>query len=268
MEMDNTKTYFRDMSAQWTSRYQQEPKNIWDLDLILRRENVHRIVRDLLKNSESKLKVLDVGCGTGDALDGISRQQVEVRGFDMVAEMVAVASQNHREDHYEVRDIKELPLERQKRNLVLCLGVVEYLDNSRDAISGMYEELVEGGSLLVSFPNNRCLLRHLTRAIVYTEQNLATLVRTLQGRKRRTLPSQYSHTSRSPNSVKAELTQCGFVIERVYFNTFAIGGRVGSFKPLIKLSRWLTHKFYSSDLIGELFAMTMVIHAKKKPEPN
>ena len=261
--MDNTKEYFKDISDRWTKRYDQAPQTIWDLDLLLRRENVHRMIDALLATQPQRpLQVLDIGCGTGDALDGYCRSQLQVRGFDLVPEMVAIAQKNHPEDHYDVQDIKNLPLKKNSRDIIICLGVLEYVDDPSLALKGMFEELKPGGTVIVSFPNNKCILRHLTRWLTMLEQTAATIIRKLQGRSRRTTPSQYEHTSWYPDRVKRMLHANGIHYDRVYYNTFAIGGRLGSLRPMIALSKWLTKRLYQHPL-GEYFAMTTVFQGTR-----
>lgn len=263
--MDETKRYFKDVSEKWSTRYQGQPNSIWDLDLMLRRENVHRILAPMLEaNSDRKLEVLDVGCGTGDALEGISRDCVSVMGFDMVQEMVDVAAQNHPEDTYLVEDILSLPLEEKGRDLVLCLGVLEYVDDPQAALEGMRRELREGGRVVVSFPNNKCILRHVTRLLEKAEDIAATTIRRLQGRKRNTAPNSYRHISWTPETVSQMLSASGLDTKNVYFNTFGVGGRLGKLKIVMGLSRWLTHRLYNSRNLGERFGMTMVFEAASK----
>src|SRR5436190_1777017 len=115
--MDKTYEHFSEASTTWSNRYSQTPHNIWDLDLVMRREHLHRMLALLLaeKNGQ-RVALLDAGCGTGDALDGISRARVAVVGFDVVPDMVQISGRRHPEDIYRTASFADLPFEPESKD--------------------------------------------------------------------------------------------------------------------------------------------------------
>jgi 2-polyprenyl-3-methyl-5-hydroxy-6-metoxy-1,4-benzoquinol methylase len=263
--MDKTYEHFSGASTTWSSRYHQTPRNIWDLDLVMRREHLHRMLAPLLaaKNGQT-LAVLDAGCGTGDALDEISRERVTVVGFDVVPEMVQVATRRHPEDTYRTASFEDLPFEPQSKDVVICLGVLEYLDDVPEAIRRLHDQLRPGGQIIVSFPNGASWLRTLSRWIVWVEEFAANTIRGLQGRQRNTTLPQYAHRSWTLVEVEHVLVGSGFHVEEVMFNTVGVAGCLGNVRPAIKLSRWWTERYRDSRRTGGRFGMTMLIRARKR----
>jgi 2-polyprenyl-3-methyl-5-hydroxy-6-metoxy-1,4-benzoquinol methylase len=263
--MDKTYEHFSAVSTTWSSRYRQTPRNIWDLDLVMRREHLHRMLALLLaEKTGQKVAVLDAGCGTGDALDGVSREQVTVVGFDIVPDMVQVAARRHPEDIYRTASFEDLPFAPKSKDVVICLGVLEYLDDVPEAIRRLHDELRPDGQLIVSFPNGASWLRTLSRWIVGFEEFAANTIRRLQGRQRNTTLPQYAHRTWTLAEVEHVLVASGFHVEQVMFNTVGVAGCLGNVRPAINLSRWWTERYRESRTPGARFGMTMLIRARKQ----
>lgn len=98
--------------------------------------------------------ILDVGCGTGLILanldGGMKRVGCDVRGelFVPSATVAFVQAQAN-----------QLPFRRQSFDLVLCMAVIEELENWRAALEVLTECVAEGGVLYVTFTNGRWLTR-------------------------------------------------------------------------------------------------------------
>jgi 2-polyprenyl-3-methyl-5-hydroxy-6-metoxy-1,4-benzoquinol methylase len=257
--------HFEVASNTWSDRYNVVPRNIWDLDLQMRRENLHLLLQPMLeKFREGRLEVLDAGCGTGDALDGISRNSIHVAGFDLVPDMVNVASGRHPDDDYRTATFADLPFAPASRDIIICLGVLEYLDDIPAALRALCAELKPRGVLCVSFPNGASRMRRLSARLVAIEEWFATTIRRLQGRPRRTSVPQYSHRQWSHDEVCGMLRASGFEVEETLFNTFGVSGRLGSLKPMIRLSRWWTERNRHCADAGTRYGMTMLIKARRR----
>jgi 2-polyprenyl-3-methyl-5-hydroxy-6-metoxy-1,4-benzoquinol methylase len=263
--MDKAYEHFSAASTTWSNRYSRTPRNIWDLDLVMRREHLHRMLALLLAEKKGqKVAVLDAGCGTGDALDGISREQVAVVGFDVVPDMVRASASRHPEDTYRTASFEDLPFQPDSKDVVICLGVLEYLGDVPEAIRRVHEELRAGGQFIVSFPNGASWLRKLSRWVVGVEEFAAITIRGLQGRQRNTSLPQYAHRSWTLDEVEHVLLANGFDIEQVLFNTVGVAGCLGNVRPAMKLSRWWTERYRESRRAGARFGMTMLIRARKR----
>jgi 2-polyprenyl-3-methyl-5-hydroxy-6-metoxy-1,4-benzoquinol methylase len=257
--------HFEVASSTWSDRYNVEPRNIWDLDLQMRRENLHSLLKPLIAGKGNrKLEVMDAGCGTGDALDGISRDVVHVVGFDLVPDMVQVAGRRHPEDEYRAATFGDLPFAAGSRDVIVCLGVLEYLDDVPAALRALNNELRPGGVLLVSFPNGSSRTRRLSARLAVIEDWLATTIRRLQGRQRRTTLPKYSHRHWRYDQVCQMLVESGFEVEEVLFNTFGVSGRLANLKPLIRLSRARTERYRRSRETGIRYGMTMLFQARRR----
>jgi 2-polyprenyl-3-methyl-5-hydroxy-6-metoxy-1,4-benzoquinol methylase len=263
--MDNTYEHFSKVSDKWSDRYGNRPQNIWDLDLVMRRENLHLMLQPILKaHAGQRIDILDAGCGTGDALDGISRQEINVTGFDLVAEMVEVAQSRNPKDSYRQASFHDLPFDRGSKDIVICLGVLEYLDDVPSALKAIRDELKDEGQLIVSFPNAASYARIASRWAVGIEEVAATLIRRLQGRKRQTTLPKYRHQSWTLPAVETALGEAGFSVSQVLFNTVGIAGRIGKLGVAMRFSRWWTERFRYDRGKGERFAMTMLVQATKQ----
>ena len=108
VEDDVVRDYFVDVSEGWSERYGARPRKMSDLDLVLRRENAQHLLLSCTASIHAPVKVLDLGCGTGNALDGIARNRFRISGLDPVPEMIRIAAETHPEDAYIVGQIENL----------------------------------------------------------------------------------------------------------------------------------------------------------------
>lgn len=258
------RTHFGDVSKNWADRYTSNPRSMSDLDLILRRENAQDFMRSIIAESEEQLDVLDVGCGTGNALDGISREAIRVTGIDAVAEMVRVASHEHPEDRFFQAAVQDLPFEDHSADVVVCLGVLEYLVDPQPALDSFRRVLRPGGRLIVSFPNKKSLFRRVTRRINGIEDNLNGVRKIFSQKSRRpTSEPSYRHFQWSFNQSQSLLRNAGFAVLGCKFSNFGIWGRVGRLHVSMAVSSWLSRILADSRCFGGGLACTMVLHAQK-----
>lgn len=255
--------HFRVASAGWEARYEARPRRMSDLDLQLRRENVHRLLRPLLAPSRP-LRVLDVGCGTGGVLDGVSRNLVSVVGVDVVSQMVATAARRQPGDRFTVADAAQLPFRPEAFDMVTCLGVLEYLSSPGLVLQGIRERLRPGGRMIVSVPNRASVLRKLSLLEERVEGGLSAVWRALRGR-----PGEHDqgprcrHTQWTPDGALRLVREAGFEVEDVLFNTYGLWGRVGHWQASLDLSIWMTRRFSRRGAVSSLLASTMVVLARR-----
>jgi len=113
-------------------------------------ENIHSTVLELLSHTQGK-KVLDLGCGQGAFANRLKK-----RGFDVTA-----ADMN--KDNFKASDVpfvlwdlnKEIPdeLRDQKFDAIVCIEVIEHIENQWKLIRDCYSLLVDEGTLILSTPN-------------------------------------------------------------------------------------------------------------------
>ena len=101
-------------------------------------------------------KVLDIGCGPGIMVGWLLDQGCEVHGVDIAPQMVGVCRQMFGVDanvQISVGAIERLPYEDNTFDSVLCLGVVEYVDDDHKAVEEMARVTRPGGSVIITLPS-------------------------------------------------------------------------------------------------------------------
>jgi SAM-dependent methyltransferase len=263
---DNIRHHFKTVSTAWGTRYRGRPRKISDQDLLLRRENVHRLLAPLLAAhaTSAPLRVIDVGCGTGDVLDGVGRHLVRVTGVDFVVEMVAAAARTHLDDRFVVGDAARLPLGAASADAVVCLGVLEYLPDPAAVLASIGQTLRPGGTLIVSFPNRLSLFRRLS-ALEARCERVAIRLRDIVRGGRRASPEgpAYLHAQWSVAGARRLLQAAGFRVDEIMFNTFGLWGRPGKWRPNIAFSERMSRRFFRESPVSAWLAQTMVVRARK-----
>lgn len=256
--------HFDGASTEWTSRYAREPRSMADLDLILRRQNVHALIKPLLDGATKRLRVLDIGCGSGDVLDGLPRDVITVAGMDFSADMVKQARSTHASDSFVRGDATRLPFRYDAADVITTLGVLEYIPRPSDAIARMAESLAPGGHLIVSFPNRASVFRRMLRVERWLERSFVRLRDKLTGTSRANeYDKQYQHRQWKLREAIAMLERAGLSIEQVRVNTYGPWGRLGRIRMMRSISRTISRRWTNAGFISSRLASTFVIRARK-----
>lgn len=256
--------HFDDTSESWSTRYGRTPQKMSDLDLLLRRDNIQRLLQPLLPANGRRLAILDLGCGTGDVLDGMPRERFSVCGVDLAAKMVAAAAVNHPSDHFAVADATLLPIAPSSIDVVICSGMLEYTSTPENVLDSIQYVLRPGGHLIVSFPNKRSLLRTCSRLEIALEHLILGLIDKIRGRKRPAEPnSTWQHTQWTIKQARRLLRSAGLHDNAMTFNTYGLWGRLGRTRLSLLVSHRMSRRFGHRSLISVLLASTMVMKAQK-----
>lgn len=111
------------------------------------------------KNEERDIKILDAGTGFGQYVYFISglNKNFRVKGIDLDKELISECEnfftktgRGERVD-FEVADLTEFSEERSYK-LILCVDVMEHIENDIKVFSNFYKSLVKEGTLLISTP--------------------------------------------------------------------------------------------------------------------
>jgi 2-polyprenyl-3-methyl-5-hydroxy-6-metoxy-1,4-benzoquinol methylase len=141
-----------------------------------------RIVIEMLMGSRGRL--LEVGCGPGIMLPDLLAMGYEVHAIDVSAEMIRRAEQYMsgqplaRRCRLAVGDVERLEFGEGAFDVVLAMGVLEYLPAYDGALREMVRVLRPGGHLVLTVPN-RAAAYHLASAAYIAARRLV-------GRPRRT----------------------------------------------------------------------------------
>ncbi len=256
--------HFTHVSGEWGNKYQGKPRKMSDLDLQLRREHALKLFGEILDASEETLKVLDLGCGAGNALEGLPRNGYTVFNTDIAEAMVAQASKLNPQDFFFVSDAKQLPIVSRSVDVVLCLGVLEYIPEPSKALACMCDCLKPGGSLIISFPNRASLFRSLSEVERAMEHSALIVLDKVRGKVRKEpIAPQYAHQQWDLPQAVDLLETAGFRMEETMFSTFGTYGRSGRLKPMLAFSRWMTKKLRTKSGIAKRLGCTMVVKAEK-----
>jgi ubiquinone/menaquinone biosynthesis C-methylase UbiE len=113
-------------------------------------------VLDLLQ-SLSGGRLLDVGCGPGILLSQLSGTRFELHGVDQSPTMIAAAKEVvlAHPDNLVVGWAQNLPFTDNYFDVVLALGVLEYVPCVEDALAELYRVAKPGSLIVVSMLNKR-----------------------------------------------------------------------------------------------------------------
>lgn len=165
LEQDSLLRHDR-LSGGWSEKYyaRRLPRNMDEYDIWKR----HRLLKQGLSKIGPVDRALEVGCGTGD---NIALCEAGIRdAIDVSEKMIEVARNTHAGINFSVDDIFDFQAE-PTYDLVLCLGVIQYVSEYPRLLDKLAGSLRTGGHLVLSFPNRKSFFRH----ICYARQNNAGL---------------------------------------------------------------------------------------------
>lgn len=156
-----------------------------------------RIVLDLVPVRAGR--VLDIGSGPGVFTAALLERGAQCWVADLSLPMVMAgraeidAVKDAKRLHHHVADVERLPFRDAAFDVVLCVGVLQYLETPQDAVRELARVCRVGGWVIVTFPNRQSPLNRLHRTIV----GLARAAHTgLEGVGISVAPSEYRLTFR------------------------------------------------------------------------
>ncbi len=161
-------------------------------------------------------KVLDIGCGPGITVEHLVERGFEVYGVDISPEMINECQKEFGHlsaAHFSVGKIEAMEFPGGWFDVVLCVGVVEYVDDDLAAIKEMARVTKPGGTIIVTLPNLASPYR-IWQKTVY--KGLRGAVRAL---RRRPPAPEVAHREYSRAAYVRLLESCGLkVTDIVYYN--------------------------------------------------
>jgi ubiquinone/menaquinone biosynthesis C-methylase UbiE len=125
-------------------------------------------------------RILDAGCGAGRVAQELEKRGADVVGMDysfgMVgrANCICNAGTIHGVDLLQ-GDVGAIPFESSSFDVVVCLGVLSYLDAEEKALDEVARVLRPGGTLILSVINRFRLVKHLD-VLYYLKRGLEALL--------------------------------------------------------------------------------------------
>lgn len=102
------------------------------------------------------IRILDAGCGEGHFLDRLSREgHRHVYGIDISEKRVLAARKRAQRATVKAGDVTKIPFPRGFFDAVVCMDVLEHLDEPWKATSELMRVTKKGGRVIVSVPHER-----------------------------------------------------------------------------------------------------------------
>jgi len=145
-----------------TRRFFDDKSNIWDKNYLDKNNPIAKRSRNFYEHirsfSNKNLKILDVGCGTGDISAYLHDKGNYLTSLDISQFMLEKASSRFLDKSIEWIQIEEsgnLPLANSIFDVVIISSVLEYHNNPKLLISESYRVLKKNGLLIFTVPDMR-----------------------------------------------------------------------------------------------------------------
>ena len=132
--------------------------------------DLERVVRQHVGDNGT---VLDVGCGVGDNLKSVYRENVKFKGLEYSANSLARAKRVLPSDVEVIQgSAVDMPFQSNSSDLMMCIEVLEHIPDQYQALRDMHRVLKPDGVLVLSVPYRRWFpsyytymghIRHYTR---------------------------------------------------------------------------------------------------------
>lgn len=117
-------------------------------------------------------RVLDVGCGPGIFIHELLERGCQVWGVDISPKMIEQAQKRVRENEltakvkFLVGDTEHMSFSNNFFDCVLCIGVLEYVDDEKKSLEEISRVLKPGGDLILTVPNVASPFNKLDRLLM------------------------------------------------------------------------------------------------------
>jgi ubiquinone/menaquinone biosynthesis C-methylase UbiE/peptidoglycan/xylan/chitin deacetylase (PgdA/CDA1 family) len=161
-------------------------------------------------------KALDIGCGPGVMARHLTDRGFEFYGVDISSEMISRCKEDFaplRNARFSVGRVEKLNFPDSFFDVVLCMGVVEYIEDDEDAVKEISRVAKRGATVIITLPNRTNPYRSWHRVVF--NRKVIGLIKRLAGRKGPTL----RHREYREKEYKDLLARYGLdVVDTVYYN--------------------------------------------------
>jgi ubiquinone/menaquinone biosynthesis C-methylase UbiE len=195
--------YYNELARTWEDRY--------DRRSFKRREQL--VLAFVMDQPLPSQHWIDAGCGTGRLSRLLAGHGANVVGVDAAEEMLAMGRAladrllvGARLSFQHIEDVNHLPFAASSFAGALCISVLEYLDDPLGCLREFARVVRSGGTLVVSVPNSRSILRRA--------QSIEFRLTRLLGRAGSPAYMRYSKNAFAPSDFARILVQSGFTPTR------------------------------------------------------
>jgi ubiquinone/menaquinone biosynthesis C-methylase UbiE len=182
-------------------------------------------------------RVLDVGGGPGIFTGWLLDRDCDVFTLDIAREMMHLGEMTVHDhpqrgrSHFVVGSAESLPFLDNSFDAVLCVGLVEYVNDLDKSLRELARVIPKGGGLIITGPNKTSLISMFDRAVVAVVNTLfgGYLVRK-QGRKFFEFP--FAHRLFEPPALQRDLEKLGFRLVQTRYTNFRSGTMRGPLKGI------------------------------------
>jgi len=174
---------------------------------------------------------LDIGIGSGDLLEELTRRGSQAFGADFSLSMIQSYRDNHCHMSYGfinrlfLADVEALPIKSHTFDLVTCLGVLEYVLTDRKALADLYRIIRPGGYLILAVAS----YHRLSSIWNLLKSKVLGRVNHCDSKSAKTLPLKNQVRLIKPSDLLKETKKAGF--EAKGFKCF--GGKIwGHYFPI------------------------------------
>src|SRR5436190_11837568 len=111
-------------------------------------------------------KILDAGCGPGVMAGKLMERGYAVWGIDFAEPMIRKARELCGSDQFGVGDVEHIPFPDNTFDVVVSLGVIEYLESDEQALREIRRVLRPGGRAVVAIPSGSSPLRRMDGVVL------------------------------------------------------------------------------------------------------
>jgi len=120
--------------------------------------------------NNSNIRVLDVGCGPGIFSRELAEKGFQVDSIDYSESMIKEAAKQTKLKNvrYKVGDVYNIPFSNEYFDIVICLGVLQTVDDAPRALREISTKLKPGGLLIITTLNSSSLVYLVRKLLVRT----------------------------------------------------------------------------------------------------
>ena len=116
---------------------------------------------DNLKNIFKNKKILDLGCGGGILSESLAEEGAELIAIDQSKKLINEAKKRAKlknfKINYQCKSIKNLKEKKMKFDIIICLEVIEHVEDYKSFLKFTFECLKKNGIIIFSTINRNCL---------------------------------------------------------------------------------------------------------------
>ncbi len=232
------------IDGRWADLYDHDGDAVLNHSFIARRQRVDELLEPILRPGAH---VLDVGCGTGVMVPSVLRRGGHYHGVDLSKNMIEQATRRYEATaeptsqtvEFSVGDVEDIKYPEAHFDVVIALGLLEYLDDPQPAAEAMLRTTKPGGTIIISVPNAICVDAVADKLLSPFVTTAARAVRKLAGRAtqgggfshHKFRPGRLDHLFTSQGCRKSGHAYYNFEVAVYPFRRFAP-------MPALRLKRW------------------------------